>query len=583
MTDYFVDPNRGDDSKNGIGQVNAVRTLARLSALNPNPAGSGGIYLASDGLHQFTGSRTSASASRVGLFLFNGTDANTRSYISSYDPAGVTGQRPLVRASWFAQPSDWGYDNTIGDGYPLGWYIPYTWNALGWNMYIRIAGSIYPVTTNQSTQNGRKTGTSYSNINTTKNGLNQATLRFNADYDVSGQHRLYLSGGGLTSLVDPTTYFGSVEIGNNTFLLQDCGNYTTVEGIDFTGGSLIQHQITGADRTIRDFKVRDIRSDSSEAVITLASTATGTPLQEFEIYNCDFKNLTSGAVLAYGRGAAGSIHHNRVDSANLSSAQGGAFYIVANSLDNFIDIDHNYGTNIKNGTGNNSFDGCFAYADSGATKVRIRWNYVENSHKAYQLNSGTYGEIIGNVAYNCDILATCTDADSKGTCEYIVANNTYIGTDDMNAFYGGVDSKIFTNAPLTFTALTGSLVGDTAINNVFIGKNVSGKAAIRALTNTLWTAGKMTVSNNYASGYNAAVIQNFDSADKTSGTNTLTSGEVKLKSLSDPRPLIGSALLGAGITNEKLTTDKSIRTYNSPPSIGAFELNRFTQIDKILW
>lgn len=574
MTDFFVDPNRGDDSKNGIGQANAVRTLARLSALNPNLGGSGGIYLASDGLHTLTGSRTSSSASRVGLYLFNGTDANNRAFIGSYDPAGVSGSRPKVKSLWKPQASDWVYDNTISEGYPMGWYIPYTWNALGWNMYVKVAGQ-FAVTTNQGTPTG---GT----INTTHNGVNQDTLRYNADYRVSGQHKLYLSGGGLTSLVDPTTYFGDIEIGNSTFLIYDCGNYSTVEGLDFEGGTLLQYQITGADKIVRDIKVRDIHADSSDMTIVFASTATGTPLQEFEVYNCEFNTLTSGAVLVYGKGGAGRIHHNRVDGANIAAAQGAAFYTTGDSLTNYVDIEYNYGTNILNGAGNCSFDGCFAYADSGSTKVRIRWNYVENSYKAFQLNHGKYGEIIGNVTYNCDVFATCTDADLKGTAEYRVLNNTYYGTDGMNAWPRGVDSNL-TTAPLTFTAASGALVGITAKNNAFIGNNVSDKAAIRALTNALYPT-YANVSNNFATGFSANVVQNWDNGNMTAGSNTVTSGNPAFKDSAngDLKILPTSSLIGAGATDALITTDYRGRRFNAIPAIGAYEKDLFAAMNYIL-
>lgn len=575
MTDYFVDPNRGDDAKSGIGQANAVRTLLRLSALNPNPGGGGGIYLASDGVHVLAGSRTSAANSRCGLFQFNGASDTSRAFLSSYDPAGASQQKPQVRASWYPTPADWAWDATIQNGYPKGWYIPYTWNALGWNMYVKV-GSQFAVTTNQGTPKG---GT----INTTANGLTQDTLRYNADSQTNNAHRLYLSGMGLSAALDPSTIFGAgnIEIGNLAFSIYECGNYTVVEDIAFSGGTLLSYQIASDDKQTVGVTARNISANASADTIQLASTATGTPLLDVDIYGNDFRNLTGPGVLAYGKGIAGRIHHNNVVTGNLAAAQGASFYIVADSLSRSIDVEYNTGDDIRSGTGNCTFDGCFAYADGGATNVRIRWNYCKNSYKAYQLNSGTYAELTGNVAFNCDVFATCTDADLKGTADYRVLNNTHYSTPAMNSFPRGVDSNTFTNAPLTFTAASGALVGITAINNAFIGSSgTAGKAAIRALNAALYPT-KATVNKNFALGFSAQVVQDWDSTDRTSGSNTITTGNPSLKNAAagDLRVLGDSVLIGAGATNALLTSDASGRRYATAPAIGAYEKDPYVSID----
>jgi len=578
MTDYFVDPNRGDDSKNGIGQANAVRTLARLSALNPNPGGGGGIYLASDGEHVLTGSRTSASASRVGLFLFNGASSTSRAFLSSYDPAGASSQKPRVRASWYPTPADWLWDSTIQNGYPKGWYIPYTHNALGWNMYVKVGGQ-FAVTTNQGTPKG---GT----INTNGNGVTRDTLRYNADYQVNNGHRLYLSGMGLTALFDPSTVFGAgqIEIGNTAFVIFECGNHTVVDGLAFSGGTLVSYQSASVDKQMVGITARNISANGSGDTIILGSTASGTPLMDADIYSNDFRNLTGPAVLAYGRGVAGRIHHNNVVGGNLAAAQGGSFYIVADSLGRSIDIEYNTGDDIRSGTGNCTFDGSFAYADAGSTNVRIRWNYCKNSYKAYQLNHAKYGELVGNVAFNCDVFATCTDSDLLGTADYRVVNNTHFGTPNMTSFPRGVDSNTFTNAPLTFTAASGSLVGITAVNNAFIGgPGASDKAAIRALTSATYPT-KATISKNFASGYSAQVVQDFSSIDRTVGSNTITAGNPSFKNAAagDLRILRDSVLIGAGAPNALLTSDPTGRMYASTPAIGAYEKDPFASIDRML-
>lgn len=570
MTDFFVDPNRGDDSKNGVGVSNAVKTLARLSALNPNPGGGGGIYLASDGIHRVTANKSTIGSSRCALYLFNGASATNRAFLSSYNPPGVTGSnKPQVIASWFAAPGDWTWDSTLHNGAQRGWYIQYGYSTVGWNMYVKVADATLAVTTNQGTVNGR-------NINTSANGMTPDTLRYDADSSVGGAHRLYLSGGGLTQLADPTTYFGSVEIGNTGFLIFDCGQYTVVENLSFSGGIFLNYQISGVDKQMPGISARSINANWSADTIILGSTATGTPLMEVDIYNNDFRNLSGPAVQAYGRGIAGRIHHNTVVTGNLAASQGGSFYTVSDSLSRTLDIEYNTGDDIRSGVGNNTFDGSFCYADTGSTNVRIRWNICKNSYKAYQINNGKYAELIGNVAWNCDVFATCTDAASVNTADYRVVNNTYVGTSGMNKYPRGADSTTYTNAPLTMTANSGTLTGMTVENNVFIGTGVSSVAAMRVLTAATYPT-KATVNKNFATGYSAQVVQDWDSTDRTPGSNTITSGNPAFKDAAagDFRILGSSSLRGAGAVNALVTNDAVGRRYGSTPTVGAYEYDPF--------
>lgn len=577
MTEYFVDPNRGDDAKSGIGQANAVKTLVRLSELNPNPGGGGGIYLASDGIHTLTGSRVVSK--KVGLYLFNGTDANNRAFLSSYDPAGASGQKPRVVGRWFPTSDDWAWDSTLHNGAPKGWYIPYSINAIGWNMAIKVQGQ-YAVTTNQ----GTATGLGY--INTTFNGLTADTLRYNADTTNAGANRLYLAGGGLTSLANPSVYFGAgnIEIGNAVFYIYESGNFTRVTDIDFTGGTLLNYAIASASKQIVGVSIDHITAHDSGDTIIFGSSATGTPLLDVDVSHCDFTSLTGPGVIAYGRGVAGRVHHNTVKGGNLAAAQGASFYCVADSLSRTFDIEYNYGADIRNGTGNCSFDGAFAYADSGSTNVRIRWNRCDNSYKPFQVNNGKRCELIGNVAFNCDTLCTFTDADLKGTSDYHAVNNTYIGTPGMSQFQCGVDASTFTNAPLTFTAANGSLVGITAMNNLLVGSGVSDKAAIRVLTTALY-ASKASVTNNFASGYSTQVVQDWDGADHTVGSNTVISGDPAFVDLStgDVRLKTASPLIGAGVLSALSATDMKGRAYRTTPSIGAYETDPFVSIDTLIF
>lgn len=577
MTDYFVDPNRGDDAKNGIGQANAVRSLSRLHAINPNPGGGGGIYLASDGIHRLTPTRLAAN--QMGLYIFKGTDANNRAFLSSYDPAGVTGSRPKVESRWFPSPSDWTWDATLHNGAPKGWYIQYAWTSLTWNMLVKCGGQ-YAVTTNQNA------GTGSGAINITENGLTANVLRFNADTTTPGAHRLYVAGGGISALANPSVYFGplNVEIGSRAFFIYNCGEYTVVDGLDFTGGSMLHYNAATPDMQVPGVVVKNIRSDSSGDVITFGGSSTGaSTLLEVDVSYCDFQNLTGPGVLAYGKGVAGRVHHNTVKTANLASSQGGAFYIVADSLARSIDIEHNYGNDMRSGTGNCTFDGCFVYADSGSTNVRIRWNRCDNSYKAFQLNHGKYGELVGNVAYNCDVFATCTDADLKGTADYRVVNNTHYGTPGMDSFPRGVHSDEFTDAPLTFTAASGALVGITAVNNlIYSPGGASGNAAIRALTSALY-ASKATISNNAAIGFAAEAVQDWNSDGHTAGSGTVTTDPTFMDAAhGDLRLKPTSQLIGAGASHALSTADAKGRAFSANPAIGAYELDPFVSISSML-
>ena len=577
MTDYFVDPNRGDDSKNGIGQANAVRSLARLHAINPNPGAGGGIYLASDGVHKLTPTR--AAASQIGLYQFRGTDANNRAFLSGYDPAGVTGQRPKVESRWYPSSADWTWDATLHNGVPKGWYIQYAWTSLTWNMFVKCGGQ-YAVTTNQNA------GTGSGAINITENGLTPGVLRFNADTTTPGAHRLYVAGGGISALANPSVYFGplGIEIGSRAFFIYNCGEYTVVDGLDFTGGSMLHYNAATPDMQVPGVTVRNISSDSSGDVITFGGSSTGTTtLLEVDVSYCTMTNLSGPGVLAYGKGVAGRIHHNTVKTANIASSQGGAIYVVADSLSRSIDVEHNYGDDMRSGSGNCSFDGCFIYADSGSTNVRIRWNRCDNSYKAFQLNHGRYGELVGNVAYNCDVFATCTDADLKGTADYRVVNNTHYGTPGMDSFPRGIHSDEFTNAPLTFTAASGALVGITAVNNLIVSPGgTSGNAAIRALTTALYPS-KATVANNAVIGFAAEAIQNWDYAGHTAGSGTVTSAPQFVNPASgDLRLKTSSPLIGAGAAHALSTFDFKGRAYAAAPSIGAYERDTFVSIDKLI-
>lgn len=577
MKDYFVDPNRGDDAKSGIGEANAVRTLARLSAINPDPGAGGGIYLASDGIHTLTPNRLASS--QVGLYLFKGTDANNRAFMGAYDPAGASSTRPQVQSRWYPTSSDWTWDATLHNGAPKGWYIQYAWTALGWNMLVKCGGQ-YAVTTNQ----GNITGGGL--INITENGLTASTLRFNANSVTPGAHRLYVAGGGISAQANPSVYFGpmGVEVGSRAFFIYDCGDYTVVDGLDFTGGSLLHYNVATADKQVQGVIVKNITSNSSGEIVVLGGSSSGTStLLEADVSGCSMTNLVGPGVVAYGKGVAGRIHHNSVKTGNLASAQGASFYVVADSLSRSIDIEYNYGDDIRSGAGNCTFDGSFAYADSGSTNVRIRWNRCDNSYKAFQLNHGKYGELVGNVAYNCDVFATCTDADLKGTADYRVCNNTHYGTTGMDSFPRGVHSDEFTNAPLTFTAASGALVGITAVNNlIYSPGGTTGNAAIRALTSALY-ASKATVLNNAAIGFAAEAVQDWDSAGHTAGSGTLFSAPSFVNGAAgDVRLSTASAMIGAGVTSALSVADAKGRAYAAAPAVGAYERDPFVSIANLV-
>jgi hypothetical protein len=609
----YIDFNRGSDSNDGSSPDKAWKNLSM--AANFAPGAGGGLLLACDSIWELL--HTPTISYNLLQTQFNGAAGN-RAFITSYKPAGAAGTtKPTIRARMIPQPSDWLWDPTLNgpDGDAKGWYIQLNRNSPFWDLWFKV-GDQYVGTTNQNTDSSQ----GYGYINTTKlggfagqwvNGMNRDTLRFNMDFSgasVQGQYpdgspgpaastntRIYLSGLGLhTQAVgqDPSSIYGpgQIVIGFGSFFsFYDSGNYCVINDLRFEyGGGMITMQ--GTDNTVKtgleiygcEFYETSIPFRINSGYSTAANTNW-----KIDIHDNVISRFSGPAFAAYGAGISGSYRNNKMYDGNLCSSMGGATYcqIEPSTYSGIRDpfyVQYNLVRRMRNGAGNNEFDGSCYYADVHDNGTIHLGNLALDSYAAFQCGSGKKSEWYSNIAINCEQFAMFNNAPTiADNNDYTFANNLFVACARGTFPHGQTANVHQYHMPWYEDGVPADLVGAKIVNNVLINHpaNVN-EIPLMAYTAAQWASGKVVVNKNLFVGYNGKLVvsdlnvENDQTAHSGSlPANTVTNFRNQLAG--DFRLGAGSALIGAGVDISRSDiTDFEGKNYFAAPSVGPFEVNR---------
>lgn len=398
-TARFVDLNRGNDANDGLTQKTPWKSITKLN--NLTMGGGSVIALASDSYWKLDDTGTNGSYVQAGNI--NGSSGNPV-YITSYDPAGVTGTKPTIEYNHAFLSSDWTWDATYG-----AWKTP-LYAAPGNNhVYLRL-------------------GTVWGQFNRDRTGW--AVGEFYAD-NTDAFLWIY-----CPQSTDPTSYFGSVVFSSNNLAAIWAWQgltYTIIENLKFVncayGIKFNEGASAGAKlgRIVRNCETQDaglallLQSDNTGAVSQLdayGNRGIGSPGPLLFLSNAN--KTATGTV-------ASKLYENYSENANQCSSASGAIGIQARgAAQGDISAYRNYIVSPRNGVGHHFFDGCGIYADTKSGNHDVFANVVVNAARAYQDNSGKTSRWIANASIDCDSFGTFTDADNNNAIDYTVAHNTAI-------------------------------------------------------------------------------------------------------------------------------------------------------------
>lgn len=577
MADYYIDFNRGSDGNLGTSVGQAWKNLSKIDGLTSAqmPAGST-IRLAADSEWAIRENRDVWQQVKP-VCLDNGTQANPLT-ITSY--GGTT--KPKVNYKMFPLASWWVWDAAVG-----AWYFELSWNAWGRGGFGVVVNGVYAANIIEYIKTGLASA-----INTivSTNGVTSDTLRFCIPGNFN--QRLYLAGGGLTSAVNPTAFFGAdkVEVYCGAAVFLNKMTHTHWDAIEFEGGGFHLSTTIGA-QTMPGNVIRNCHFHDVGGVILLNGLAGIDSDIGLEIHNNLIERTTSAAIRLGGATgtATGSIHHNHFSVGNLCESSGGFVYLQLQrgSLSRPVfEVHNNYAEYAVNGVGERRFDGCCYYADYLDDGSVFRQNIAAHSFKAFQLNSAGKNVLYSNIAYDCGKFASCTDAESHGGSDYTIVNNLWLSSGRPDTYRcGDQEGPAQGNAVIHFSS-TGAVVENTLVaNNQFIARGAgwSSHTPVMAYQATEYSGGKpayLTVQTNSFVGFSGPMIKDMTGTGPNRGTdrtalfpgiNVGGSGSVVMR---DDLPVaLGDAACFAAGTDTKIAgiADFNGRAYYAKPSIGPFE------------
>ena len=552
---YYVDWNRGNDLNSGLSSALPFKSLSMVSGRNL--AAGSAILLASDS--HWTVEHSASVSNKVMLHQFNGSAA-ARNYIGPYDPAGVTGTRPTITHRMVPTSADWTWDAV-----KAAWYVQLSISAfLTRDCWVKVAGE-YAETTNQDDED----------INATHNGMTTDRLRFNADRT---NNRFYMAYDGDSSLVDPSAYFGpgQIVIGlSSIFGAYNGCQHTTMEGIHFEGGGGgLYLYVAGADYEHRGFEMVDCSARDTNSLLSYGTydLNASTGIAEIQMHGCTTEDIAGWSFTTYGNSLDGDVYGNRFYRNNKCHALGGSIYTQNKRNDAIateLRVRHNFATDVRNGTGNCSFDGCGFYADNYDDGTLFFGNIVTNCFKAYQTNNGRRSTFVGNLAYNCDTLISATDASQNNASDYLIANNAIIGATGNIRPHGDTITAI---QPIGAWRDGTGMVKATIVNNIIIGSGAFSltRMGILAYNEADWVAGKVDVRNNFITGTSAELVKS-NAADKTAVSACLAGEASFVNKAGNDYRIRPSAWETAGVDiYYKGCTDPNEQAFQHPASVGAY-------------
>ena len=298
-----------------------------------------------------------------------------------------------------------------------------------------------------------------------------------------------------------------------------------------------------------------------------------TGIAEIQMHGCVTEDIAGWSFTTYGNSVDGDVYGNRFYRNNKCHALGGSIYTqnkCNDALGTNLRIRHNFATDVRNGTGNCSFDGCGFYADNYDDGTLFYGNIVTNCFKAFQTNNGRRSTFIGNLAYDCDTLITATDASKNNASDYLIANNAIIGATGNTRPHGDTVTAI---QPIGAWRDGAAMVKATIVNIIIIGSGVFSETrpGILAYNEAEWAGGKVDVRNNFITGTSAECVKS-GAVDKTAVSACLSGSAGFVNAAgNDYRLLPASTLEAAGVDIDyRGCTDPDGRAFQTQASIGAY-------------
>lgn len=550
----YVDFNRGSDSNDGASKSSPWKNLSKLN--NLSITGGSQILLANDSVWDIN--PTLAAGNRCYIDSMQGS-VGSAVYVGGYDYAGVTGLRPTIKYRYFPVPADWTWDSVL-----LAWYVQFGFSIEN-DSIIKIGNVFVP----SSNQGGL-------GINSTLNGVNLNSLR---SYIYDSAKRIYLAYDGATQSVTPSDYFGAGEI------MMGCASYfntyyfcpyTTFDGLAVADGGRLFNMLMGdAGRIAMGLEIKNCTATNVTGLAAFNTNGIGSSgIGEINIHNNSLVNIAATGFKTYGQNIIGAIKSNYFADGNLCNSWGGAVYTQSNNTTGTpLIVSDNFALRQKNGVGTNEFDGSAYYSDVNDNGTVFTRNVAKDCFKAMQINSGLTTTMVGNVAIGCDMLVSITDASNVGQANYTFANNTALDIDGSK--YGHGINAGGTSPIAAWSTSTGNLIASKIYNNVLVGIGSAAAAlpAIFAYRDSEWASGKVSVKNNYVTGFSPVGCKTQDGTNKTTQANFVT-GYANFAT-SDYGIDKSSCLYRAG-ADVAYGSGTSLGGFNffSPPSVGAVEVIR---------
>lgn len=549
-TEIYIDFNRGSDANPGT----RTQPKKSISVLHNQNYGAGTVIaLASDSLWDVS--------THVLCSTMKGSAGNPLIF-TGYDPAGNTGTRPRISYKVKTLATDWVYDAARN-----GWRWTQTPNYPG-PMTVVFFGplKLHGVRIWQDENHPAFLGDMQWGVRT--------------NYSTYAEIWVY-----APANTNPVDYYGDVYItpGNRATFHSawDGLSHTEFDGIEFVDqGCGIGVSSSNGTTAHTGLVVKNCKGTRAQ-IVEVSHPGSNTGAHTFSAYDNVGEDLPVGLIKFGGGGTmTAEVTRNSVDGCNKQYSALAAIYVqsVATNLGD-VKVHRNYIKGAVNGTGSElgagygcAFDGAAIYADLGADKTLIYANVMERCGKPIQSNSAKTVQVIANVAIDCEVFSSHTDAGNAGSNNVTVAHNTFVSRLPVGSIKTG---RSVPNGNALSTWFETSTGGNTLriINNALITSSQRAGVAVRVAAE----AATQTVAGNAITGWSdpSGLVQeksltNSTVTDRTSTGAVITSGSVSSWFKDGGAvPGLDSPLAGAGTRSLVGLRDLNGDEYERFPTIGA--------------
>jgi hypothetical protein len=575
-TEVFVDFNRGSDANDGSTRFKAKKNISALSTQAYGPGSV--IALASDSTWELLGTLFATSAVNASNWVGS---AGNPLLVTAYDAAGHTGLKPTLTQCWRPAASEWTWDAAM--------------NAWLWQPTTTVfptAGTC--VFFGASRIAGIDAHQDYDSKTTVPALFGDRQFTHKQDYTTVRKLWVW-----APSNVNPTDYYGGVMFSfpaRGPFVTTTTGlSNTIIDGLKFmdtASGITINPAANSGANVITGLVVKNCETYRAGL---LHFSSNETAAHDIVVKNNKGVELPAYLVKLSGGGSSTlkyDIHSNDVQGCNRQTSNMAAFYVQTVSP-NLGDskLHHNYVKDAWNGVGTelgagfgSPYDGAAYYFDIGSSKSIAYANIAERCHVAFQTNSARTVQLIANMALDCNVLSTSTDAISVGSNDVMVAHNTYINRlPDVNQLKRGTSSspnfgisnwfenpvsstiRVFNNALYRAAPVAGyeaiRVAGEAAATKYVAGNAISG-----------WSGGSTLANAGVAGAY--AVARSLDGTavlDITSSAIVVNGGGGNWFESGTVVPAANSPLTKAGVRYIDSLIDAAGVSYARIPTVGALE------------